>query len=60
MKLKLSELKRIIAEEWWSEVYDHSLFDDDAFLSSSKLVSDETKRKISTWASDMGLHFREK
>lgn len=60
MKLRLSELKRIIAEEWWSESYDHNLLDDDAFLSSSVLVPDETKRKISKWAVDMGLQHRAK
>lgn len=60
MKLKLSELRRIIAEEIRSgsspeESYDKELLDDPAFKEKSVYIRDAAKKKIKSWAKDMKL-----
>ena len=63
MMLTLGELRIVIAESFKRarrgssscEAYDHSLIDDDSFLSHSSYVADDVKERIVAWLVTMGL-----
>lgn len=55
MKITISELRRIIREEWWAEAYDKQLTDDASFNSQSLLVPDDIKNTLKKWMRSMGL-----
>lgn len=59
MLLKLSELRRIIVEAWYSVDDDeNSLLDDESHRKESVYVPDDIKNSIRKWATDMGLKKR--
>lgn len=55
MNSDLKKLIRVICEEWWSEVYDKKLIDDESFKKDSIIVNDDSKKKIKAWMRKMKL-----
>lgn len=59
MRLKLSELRRVIDEAWYSSVHgENNLLDDESHREESVLVPDDIKDSIEKWALAMGLKKR--